>query len=175
MIWLSLSAFPYARGEGDAVDAGASVGLAFIVFAGLADADRRHHSVLFRVHSHAVDLVHVDDSHVEHGLVVAQVFDAEAVGYALADHVVLAFERCPHAAVGPQRHSAQVSLDAADGADDIALQVRLDEGAGERKVHIALRLVQRDALDVTVLDAHVYGIGEFSAQGGGAHQESCEY
>ena len=113
----------------------------------LLDADSPEDGIILRDHPDPVHLCHIDDGDIEIGRLPHR--HAELLRDALADLVVLAFQRSVDAAVRRvESHRAQVALDAVDRAKDVPLQVGADEAGREGIVHLPLLAVDRNPLHV---------------------------
>lgn len=99
-----------------------------IVVDGLLDIDRGHHTILFGIHVRTRDAVHVENGDVESRPVLF-VFRRHLPGVerpadALADRIVLVFQRAVNAAVGwIHRQAAQMARHAVHAAYQIAFEV----------------------------------------------------
>ena len=174
------------RADGHSVDARAAVSvleflsvhfdLSEIVAAGLLDRMEGDH--IFELHLESGDLIYFYFSYIETALLPLVLLRAECLRNASSDRVVLDFKRgIDSASLRIEGHRAQVAVNARNRADDVALEVGLEECAGERAVHAVLLLVQCDALDVelSALDADHFGILFGSLAGGENYRGKQKY
>jgi hypothetical protein len=95
----------------------------------------------------SVDLIYVEDSHIE-GVLVGE-RRADAVYDALADTVVLILDRAVYLSVlGVEVDAAEVTGDAVYGSDDISVHIRFDKAGGEGYIDIFMLAVKCYALNV---------------------------
>ena len=142
--------------EGDAVDAraGKTVGSTLLalgvkVLANVGEVYGGHDAVSLGVHADAVDLVNVENGNVK-GVLLGDL-DARTSHDALADRVVLVFDRAPNAAIAAvEGEATKMTRQTLNGADDVALHIRLDKDGGEGIIYVLSLGVNGDALNVAV-------------------------
>ena len=156
MVGLAASASE-CRADGHSVDARTAVSvliflsvhfdLCEIVAAGLLDRMEGDH--IFELHLEPRNLIYFYFSYIETALLPFVLLCAECLRDASADCIVLDFKRgIDPASIRIEGHRAEMAVYAGNRADDVALEVGLEECAGERAVHAVLLLVQCDALDM---------------------------
>ena len=124
-----------------------------IVVDGLLDIDRGHHTILFGIHVRTRDAIHVENGDVESRPVLF-VFRRHLPGVerpadALADRIVLVFQRAVNAAVGwIHRQAAQMARHAVHAAYQIAFEVHLQQFGREGEIDVAAFEIDGNALHV---------------------------
>ena len=130
----------YCRSYGYPVDAGASVTVLeisrfaaeCIILNGLLDADCPENFIAFRIHSDALETIHIDYGNEEPAVGTAYGIDIEGLCYSCSDFVVLAFERGIYfPGLRVECHCSEMSLYPVDRGEDVALHVSLYETARE--------------------------------------------
>jgi len=124
-------------------------GLREIVVNGLLDINGRHHAVPLRIHIGTHDAVHVEYGDVKSRLVRALRLPVEGLADALADGVVLVFERAVDTPVGGiHRQAAQMPGQAIDAADQVPREVHFQQFGRKGEVDVTAFEIDGDALHV---------------------------
>mgnify|MGYP001710015918 CR=1 FL=1 len=128
--------------------------------------------VFFGIHIGTIDAVYIENSNVETRLVLfifrSDLAGVERLADALANHIVLVFERTVNTSVGRiHRQTAQMARHTVHTADQITFEVHLQQFGRKREINVAAFEVDGNALHMErTLLARADFTREFTQVGG---------